>query len=136
CFIDKFLISKLKQSLIDFFFGNEQEELIKICSSILKEDPESANQNFFQVIDNVYIQQNCLLNKIEDSKFQKEFKSRIQALKNGEYIEAILPNHINEDDVHEIKIIGEKAKASIRGIKKFSDFIPFYKKLSLKLDIS
>jgi len=126
CYIDKNLINKLKKAVIDFNFGNEDKDLVRLCSSILNNGPDIANKEFFEIINKIYLEENCLLKQIEKPEFQEEFTERVKILKNGEFLENILPLNLNKDNTEEISNIGKRAEASINTFKKFQNLIPIY----------
>ena len=127
-FINREITKEFKNNLIQFNFGREDNELIHICNEIQTSEPKIANSKFIELIQKIYFNENCLINQISSSNF-KEKLTHIQKLKEGEYIEVIVPEKLKENK-KEIIRIGQRAETSIKKLKRKKEDMSEYIKLN------
>lgn len=126
-FINREIIKELKNNLIQFHFGREDNELICICNEIQKNEPNIANSKFIELIQKIYFNENCLINQISSPIFNEKL-TVIQELKEGKYIKDIVPAELKENKI-EITHIGYRAESSIKMLKRKKEDMSEYIKL-------
>jgi len=127
-FINTKIIQELKKDLILFYFGKEDNELIRICNEIQTKEPKLANLKFIELIQKIYFNENCLLNDIISPNFNEKL-ILIQDLKDGRYIRDIVPEEL-EGNIEEITKIGHRAEKSIKMLKRKKEDMSEYIKLN------
>lgn len=127
-YINREIIKELKNNLIQFHFGREDNELICTCNEIQTREPKIANSKFIDLIQKIYFNENCLLNQISSPNFNEKL-ALIQELKEGKYIKDIVPEELKENK-KEITYIGHRAESSIKKLKRKKEDMSEYIKLT------
>ena len=127
-FINRKVVKELKNDLIQFYFGREDNELIRICKEIQTSEPKKANSKFIELIQKIYFNKNCLLDQINIPLFDEKL-ALIQELKEGNYIKDIVPEDLKEDK-EKISYIGYRAESSISKLKRKKEDMSEYIKLN------